>query len=130
MALLMVDPGRRGGGVDRKRVEGQGPSSLITPMQLQRQKPGAFDTAFMLLLCSFVELRAFCGPATAVSIITSCPAPEGDPIIFNIHFVSLDQKHDDCCELALREEQTSYRNSITTKVPKLSARTPHRVKAN
>lgn len=75
-----------GGGVDRKLVEGQGPSSLITPMQLQRQKPGAFDTAFILLLCSFVEPSALCGLAAGVSIITSCSAPPR-PIIFNLNFV-------------------------------------------
>lgn len=86
-------PGRRGrGGVDRKLVEGQGPSSLITPMQ---QKPGAFDTAFILLLCSFVEPSALCGLAAGVSIITSCSAPRR-PIIFNLNFVfqrSADKKH-------------------------------------
>lgn len=59
------------GGVDRKLVEGQGPSSLITPMPLQRQKPTAFDIGFILVFCSFVQM-SLCGLAAGVSIITSC----------------------------------------------------------
>lgn len=61
------------GGVDRKVVEGQRPSSLITPMQLQRQKPGAFDTAFIGAFVPlstsqlFVDLRQGC--------LSSLPAP-------------------------------------------------------
>lgn len=60
-----------GWGVDRRLVQGQGPSSLITPIQLQRQKPRAFDISFILVFCSFVPL-GLCRRAAGVSIITSC----------------------------------------------------------
>lgn len=59
------------GVVDRKLVQGQGPSSLITPMQLQRQKLRAFDISFILFFCSFV-LLSLCRRAAGVSIITYC----------------------------------------------------------
>lgn len=67
------------GVVDRKLAQGQGPSSLITLMQLQREQPRAFDISFILVFCSFV-LLSLCRIAAGMSIIASCsprPTSEG-----------------------------------------------------
>lgn len=52
--------------VDRKPVQGQGPSKLITPIQLQREALGASDISFIQVFCSFVE-QSFRGHARCPS---------------------------------------------------------------
>ena len=67
----MADPSSDEGGVDRKLVQGQGPSSLIIPIELQRQMLRAFDISFILVFCSFVQLSLY-RSAAGVSTIASC----------------------------------------------------------
>lgn len=54
-----------------KLVQGQGLSSLIIPIELQRQMLRAFDISFILVFCSFVQLSLY-RSAAGVLTITSC----------------------------------------------------------
>lgn len=135
------------GVVDRKLAQGQGPSSLITLMQLQREQPRAFDISFILVFCSFV-LLSLCRLAAGMSIITSClpelysmswqvrgyrepfSASEYFSVVVKLemnimHLSSLIPFHLTHSWATILWDLTGYLNSIRWEIPKLSARMLH-----